>query len=315
MVDIEALLRARASVLAPTDGQRQSAAISHKHLRALLSTGNMEYRIQNDYLSGSYARHTAIRPLDDVDIVFEIDPTRWKVSPWRTLFTQLPAPSAVLETFARAIRYRYPNSSVRTQRRSVGLVMEHLHIDVVPAVVDEARADWLRIPDGNEGSWIVTAPRVHADVATNVNTASGGLFKPLVRLLKGWNAGLPTTTSFKSFAVETLAARVFSNLKLSSLFEGAYQFLDFVAWRGGHPSGLRWADSLDVSLGSWQGNVPDLAGTGSNVIAGCDAQRRAKFTEAARVTRDAFAAAARARSTDVAWSYVEPRLRAGMTRL
>ncbi len=315
MADIESFLRQRASELAPTAGQLQAAARSHAYLRDTLSTGKMECRIQTDYLSGSYARQTAIRPLDDVDVVFEIDASQWKRNLWQRLLEQLPTPTAVIETFARAVRYRYPHSSVRKQRRSVGLVLEHLQIDVVPAVVDEERPEWLRIPDVTSGSWIATAPRVHADLAARVNSNTGGLFKPLVRLLKGWNAGLASTAQFKSFAVETLAARLFSGIRLDSLTQGLHAMCDFAAWRGGHPAAMAWRDACGVDLSYWNGNVPDLAGTGSNVVAGADSDRRARFTQAARIMRDAIAGASAARTQESAWGHVEPRLRAGMSRL
>jgi hypothetical protein len=193
--------------------------------------------------------------------------------------------------------------------------MEHLHIDVVPAVVDENNPAWLRIPDVKDRQWIATAPKVHSAIATDLNGKMDGLFKPLVRLLKGWNAGLPETARFKSFAVETLAGRLFGSCRPSSLTQGVTLFLDFASWRGGNGAHFNWTDSCGVDLGGWSGSMPDLAGTGSNLVAGYDSDRRAKFTMAARVARDAFLSAATARTSDTAWSYVGPRLMAGMERL
>src|SRR5205814_7160666 len=103
----------------------------------------MANRIVRSYLSGSYARDTAIYPLDDVDIIFIITPSYWS-SP---LF--YPPPSSVLDSFANAIRYRYPVSSVYGQRRSVRLELYHLDIDVVPAIQDRNSNLLLRIPDSN----------------------------------------------------------------------------------------------------------------------------------------------------------------------
>lgn len=80
-------------------------------------------RIVESYLSGSYARETAIRPLEDVDIIFLIDPRHWPIS----LFASYPEPDAVLKTFSNAIRRRYQDSSLRTQNRSVRLRLIHLN--------------------------------------------------------------------------------------------------------------------------------------------------------------------------------------------
>ncbi len=95
----------------PSQTQKEGAARSHNHLRDTLCTGQMASRIVGDYLSGSYSRDTAIKPLDDVDIIFVIEPTKWTTA-LDNLLSLNPEPSAVLTTFANAIRYRYPISSV-----------------------------------------------------------------------------------------------------------------------------------------------------------------------------------------------------------
>src|SRR6476646_2983957 len=91
----------------PTRTQRDGAQRSHNFLRDILCTGNMASRIRTSYLTGSYARDTVIHPLDDVDIVFVIEPKQW--SSW----WDYPSPDSVLKSFERAIRYRYDGSSVR----------------------------------------------------------------------------------------------------------------------------------------------------------------------------------------------------------
>src|SRR5690242_8775115 len=88
----------------PTRTQKSQAKTNHAALRDALDTGHMARRISKSYLSGSYARHTAIRPQDDVDIIFMLDRARWP----ERFFSNYPHPERVLESFARAIRYRYP---------------------------------------------------------------------------------------------------------------------------------------------------------------------------------------------------------------
>ena len=43
-------------------------------------------------------RHTAIRPLDDVDVIFVIDASQWKTTWVQALLSALPSPDRVLET-------------------------------------------------------------------------------------------------------------------------------------------------------------------------------------------------------------------------
>ena len=100
--EVEAWLGGVSTDVAPSKRERQKAKRAHKELRELLRTGEMARRIVRSYLSGSYVRHTATSPLNDVDIIFEIEPSRWRTG-W---FSELPSPEQVLTTFADAIRLR-----------------------------------------------------------------------------------------------------------------------------------------------------------------------------------------------------------------
>src|SRR6266849_4623329 len=138
---LDLILRKLVSRHEPTQAQVDGARRSHLFLRAVLANGQFGYRLLDDYLTGSYARDTAIRPLDDVDIVFEFDPNVYSgFALWR------PDVNQVLQSFARAIRYRYDNSRVEVQNRSVGLKLYHLDIDVVPAIRGAAEGHIL-VPD------------------------------------------------------------------------------------------------------------------------------------------------------------------------
>jgi hypothetical protein len=67
----------------------------------------------------------------------------------------------------------------------------------------------------------------------------------------------------------------------------------------------------------WAGSasLPDIGGTGSNILAGADRDRLVKFCAAARVTRDALAEVERARDADGAWTRIEHRFRGGLDRV
>lgn len=271
----------------PTQTQKDGAKRSHNYLRDILCTGQMAARIQTHYLSGSYARDTAINPLDDVDIIFIIDRSQWPSSyNWFLNERSLPNPSAVLTSFASSIRYRYPISSVFGQRRSVRLELYHLDIDVVPAIQDSTNPDFIRIPDRNASKWILSSPKRHSENATRVNRYQDGKFKPLVKLLKYWNGNLPSTAHFKSFAIETMAARIFDEFKFESLQHGLRMFFDYVAYASGNRTDLAWKNSYGMSLRWLSATVPDAANTGTNVIDGIQESRRRRFVENAVRSRD-----------------------------
>jgi len=307
MASCEAQLWGLVSNIEPTKAQKEGAKRSHNYLRDVLCTGQMASRITDHYLSGSYSRDTAIRPLDDVDIIFVIDPSKWGTG-LLSLFMK-PAPEKVLHSFANAIRYRYPISSIYGQRRSVRLELSHLDIDVVPAVIDSSNSDFIWIPDRNSGDWIKSSPKRHGANTTDVNKHQGNRFKPLVKLLKHWNGNLPSTVKLKSFAIETMAVRLFQKVSFQSLEQGLLEFFDFVANFHGKALAFNWQSKYDMSFDWLSRSVPDAAGTGTNVVAGVDNTRGVKFVEHAIRSRDRMLEAQRAVSIDTAVIKVAKALR------
>jgi hypothetical protein len=294
----------------PTPTQKLGAARSQRHLRKLLNSGKMAERIATSYLSGSYARNTAIHPLDDVDIIFVVKPEHWRKS-FSLLFgsSDFPAPHSILDSFANAIRYRYPITSVFGQRRSVRLKLYHLDIDIVPAIQDKRDRQLLRIPDSHAGRWIVTSPAKHAENATAVNKFQTGRFKPLVKLLKYWNGNLPGTAHLKSFAIETMAVRIFRESQFSTLQEGLLYFFDFVAFISGNGASFQWRNQYGLSLGWLNARVPDTAGLNSNIIDGITNERRTRFIANALRSREKMEASLQARSLDTGCRRIAEALR------
>ena len=285
MATVEPLLLQLASDVQPSQARERRAVGSHNRLRDLLRTGHFRSRVIDDYLSGSYSRRTAIDPLDDVDIIFVIDPTKWQDGLSRFLNIK-PDPQAVLGAFASAIRRRYEQSSVRTQRRSVRLQLQHLNLDIVPAI-DADSQGMIWIPDRQAKEWIRSAPKHHRAHGEQLNERHGGRFKPLVRILKYWNSRLPETARLKSFTIETMATRIFRSHSFSSLEEGFFKFLDYSVWLlGGKPLNPRWSDRCGMSFSWGKLDIPDIARTGSNVAAGVDSHRANRFAACARVSRD-----------------------------
>ncbi|CAM4131000.1 SMODS domain-containing nucleotidyltransferase [Roseateles saccharophilus] len=307
MASVEQQLWSLVSEIEPTPTQKAGAARSQNHLRDLLSTGQIGARIRQSYLSGSYSRDTAIRPLDDVDVIFVIDPNGWSQG-LAGLFR--PAPEVVLNTFANAIRYRYPVSSTFGQRRSVRLELYHLDIDCVPAIEEAPGSDFVLIPDRDSGEWIRSSPRRHAAQATAVNQQNGGRAKPLVKLLKYWNGNLPSTARVRSFLIETLALTLLRQEPAGSLEGGLLSFFSFLSGFGGQSLLLSWTTRHGVTVTGYGGmTAPDLAGTGTNVAGRIDTATITKLVQHAARSRDRMLEAQRARSVDTAVDRVARALR------
>ena len=304
---MDTYLRSVLRMIEPTPTQARGAQRSHRHLRELLDSGQMASRITGSYLSGSYSRDTAIYPLDDVDIIFTIDPTSWQTGLLGRLVR--PSPDKVLESFARALRLRYPQTSVHTQRRSVRLALAHVDIDCVPAIEESPESAFIVVPDRKDGTWIRSSPTRHKLISAKVNAVNNGHLKPLVKLVKHWNASLPQTARVRSFLIETLAITLFSRQRMESLTDGLLQFFDFLAAQAGQARVSDWKDSYGVSLNAWATEVPDIAGTGTNVAAGMSAERRTRFLQRAVMARERTLKAVHANTSTAAQRHLAAALK------
>lgn len=165
------------SDIEPSSSTVREISTAQKSLRDHLSS-HEEYsdRYQSSYLSGSYAKHTAIRPAKDdgnrdVDIVVETD------------HSTDDRPADVLEELRSALADASKYSTARVQTHSVGIQLSKLDIDVVPlAKEDESRY----IGDAETGEWSQTNPKGHKEWSTEVNEEHDGKYKPVVKILKWW---------------------------------------------------------------------------------------------------------------------------------
>ena len=147
----------------------------------------MQERYYRTLFKRQLCQETAIYPLDDVDIIFIIDPAFW-VNPIANvasylLFSSGAFPSAkwVLSSFANAVRYRYADSSVGAD--SVVPSDSNFIISTLTSS-RQSRIKPLRIRSGfrnsTTGQWILSSPKQHSENATAVNKKHDGRFKPLV---------------------------------------------------------------------------------------------------------------------------------------
>lgn len=165
--------------------EQDNASAREKEVREYLDT---KFSIDNDFLTGSYARWTKTKPLKDVDIFFVLNP---KKHDYRS-----KAPSVVLDDFNDALVDKYGAKAVMKQGRSInvdfGVQVDAedntdyrvLSVDAVPAFV---AADDYEIPDRDLGKWIKTNPKTHAEKATAAHQAYSNEWKGLVRMVKYWN--------------------------------------------------------------------------------------------------------------------------------
>lgn len=157
----------------PSETTISEASRLQNSLRDHLKTSENYKEIhRNTYLSGSYAKHTFIRPKKDsdscdIDIIVE------------TNHTIEDDPCTVLTELKDNLAERSCYKNVRIQNHSVGIEMSNFHIDVVPLAKDSK--GMLYIGSSEDGQWRKTNPKGHISWSTDVNQEFSGDYKPLVK--------------------------------------------------------------------------------------------------------------------------------------
>jgi hypothetical protein len=153
-------------------------------------------------LIGSAGRQTIIRPIVDIDLFAEFTNKDNIFDRYRSdsqafvyrIRDALKSHSTVEVVGARgqAVRFFYVNPP---------------HVDVAP--VFKWKGDGYALPNGT-GGWLTTDPYAHQTYFSARNEALSHRLKPLVRMLKRWNAC--HRGYFKSFHLEVVASTVFASL-------------------------------------------------------------------------------------------------------
>lgn len=149
------------------------------NLREYLENHSEYKDIHKDtFLSGSYAKHTSIRPKKDddkrdVDIIVV------------TNYSQQDNSTDVLEELQSVLKENDSYKSAKIQSHSVGIELESISVDVVP-VIQSDNDDLYLLGDSVDGTWTLTDPKGHKSWSSEVNKNNNSEYKPLVKIFKWW---------------------------------------------------------------------------------------------------------------------------------
>jgi len=223
---------------------RSKASTSHLHLRSFLSGEigrdasfpRILSKEDDDFLGGSFARHSKNWPLDDIDIYFPMDghnliyfrrgvPASHTVvsdgvlqrnplldSPNRWMDGSFISSRKLIDGFAKVLNRHYPTKTrVRRAGEAVNVEMSDLGFDIVPCFLlrlnDPQSPDIYVIPDG-KGGWKETNPRIDTAISSHLHATNGEFFRPAVKLVKWWNTER-FTGQLSSYYVELAIMRSF----------------------------------------------------------------------------------------------------------
>lgn len=151
--------------------------------------------VSQHFLFGSYARGTILpRGMDknsDVDYMVVFDDVGYK-------------PQTYLDKLRKFVNYYYSSSDIFQSNPTIVLSLNHIKFELVPAT--NSIFGGLRIPAKNSdlNDWISTNPNDFNQDLASVNQANHNMIKPVVRLVKYWNA--KNNYPFESFQLEKLVA-------------------------------------------------------------------------------------------------------------
>jgi len=191
------------STIEPDAERVLAVAEAHKTLRDhLQQDAELTWPVDDSYLSGSYARDTAIDPVKDVDIILLLNDVEVD-----TACSEL-APRPILCDLKQAIDDFYDKVNLEQQRRSIQVELpeDDIRMDVVPATLISAESDEIYVPDYEQKCWVKSNPKAHMERKTKLN-AINGRFVPLVKMTKWWRGQqIAKTKRPKSFLLECVLA-------------------------------------------------------------------------------------------------------------
>lgn len=182
---------------------------------------NPDFELRKMLLSGSLAKHTVLKTINDADVAVYVtsapedvgELTDWLADKLRTAFPNFNADQVVVQ-----------NYSVKVEFRGTGL-----DIDVVP-IYWEGKDDWGQLVSQEDGTKLRTNIALHKEFMTKYRREYTPYYTQVVRLLKWWSKTRKEENSdfrFKSFIVELVLAKLYEEKKLSNGEDFPETMLDF----------------------------------------------------------------------------------------
>jgi hypothetical protein len=182
------------SSIQPGESDVTAAKVAHEKVRDELRTDDESKEAHKDtFLSGSYARRTAINDINDVDVICVLD-----------LDHRITEPEVCL-AWIQSILARYYKETKR-QGRSVGAnAAKGVWLDIVPGAPVSTDDGPLWIPDREAREWVQTHPKGQIAAGVSKNKTTDGYFVQTVKLMKFWRDRLGTDPcNPKSYILEAL---------------------------------------------------------------------------------------------------------------
>ncbi len=160
-------------------------------LRARLGRYFTTNDVTNHFIFGSNTRYTMLPrrydPQSDVDYMIVFNSTGHQ-------------PQAYLNRLKSFVEYYYTASEIKQSHPTIRLNLNHITFELVPALYNVYYGYQIPAPASNFQTWISTDPNAFNISLTEKNKNNHHLIKPLIRVLKYWNANAGYV--FESYELE-----------------------------------------------------------------------------------------------------------------
>lgn len=181
--------------------QRGKATGQEKELRRVLGDGLALDGGCPTFLTGSFARGTAIQPLKDIDLFAVLDPNRYGSLRHRAPVEALGLVHGALRKAYRLSREPVPQDhTVRIDFNSTSTRFE-----VVPALRRPGGGYY--IPQKATEKWIASDPDRHLEVTRDANRRTNGMAATLVKMVKHFK-GQKSEAKIASFHLEMMVCEL-----------------------------------------------------------------------------------------------------------
>lgn len=191
-----------ASNLELTDRQQTKVSNSRSNVTDALAK-ELTLHPERSKVIGSWDRKTLTRYLSEADVDVMVILHYGENENW----DNADGATQVLSEFKRILKAKYPDTEMSIDTNCVTMQLSSFRLDVVPAFKNTD--GYYRIPDTSRSKWVKTDPFKFDEMMTQINTNMDGCFKPLIKMVKGWNRD--EDWPIKSFHLESIMYNHYSS--------------------------------------------------------------------------------------------------------
>lgn len=198
MPNLNSYLTDIASKLIIRDSEKEKIKVSTDSIKQKISRyfGNDVSKV---IIFGSYSRNTILpRKVDeksDIDIMIVFSDKSYK-------------PQTYLNKLRTFVNHYYHSSDIKQSNPTIVLSLNHIRFELVPTITEYTYLEYYKIPSiaSDYLDWIETKPNDFNDDLVKINNARYSLIKPLIRVMKYWNA--KNGYIFESYLLEKEIVRI-----------------------------------------------------------------------------------------------------------